>query len=330
MYSISRVVVTAVMLGASAVLSAQDFCSVMKHVRALSTTDFAATKGGSKSDNTWYVRQTLPGFRECQLTLLPKGSTTYTCQSAALDERAVEAAVWKQVAQIEQCLGSAVRLIGERNGSIASLFPNDELGTVMVNQWRNMTMEPGTGNILSSFVVSLTIFSASPKSESTADAAVENESVPEKGKPVVFADKGMFCPRLQKVIDAASRNFDPIKGKGAAKEGWDTTVKLPSLSRCTIESLGGTEPYYNCRASEQPDQETSLQDMDAATRLIDECLDDSWEVRTRMRNSGNVKLKRVDFWKGDSYPTVEVRQSDPSYDGDSWDVLVDVEIPDQR
>jgi hypothetical protein len=167
-----------------------------------------------------------------------------------------------------------------------------------------------------------------PAGASREEPAPRQGAAPaEPGKPRDFPKAEEFCPRFTRVLTAAADKFTAIRGKGDAEEGWDTTVKLPGLSHCKIEALGPPTPlvYYSCEVSEQSDEASGRADLESLRRLAAQCLDESWEIGEPKPRSNSWK---IELWKGEHEPDVELLLRGPGSYVKSWRLKLDINSPD--
>ena len=133
--------------------------------------------------------------------------------------------------------------------------------------------------------------------------------------PVTLPSAEQFCPPLRTVLDSATHAFQDIRGKGDRETGWDTSLKLPGLSRCAIASDTDSGPTYSCMLQSRSTPESSHSDFNSVKRLIASCLGTDWR-EGREHFVPGILLYMLFTRPG--YPYVHLELHAPSYSSDLW------------
>lgn len=299
-------------IGLAAPIHAQSHCDGLEAIVAASRSQFDAIRGPALSATSWRGTILLAGFSSCEVNLLKDAEVIYSCVTELPSRAASHAEQNRIAASLAECLGPEPSLKAMETDSIAmtTVLSSD---AAIVFSLSSMQSYSPTGDL---WTTRFQIGSSSPQTAAATGAPAEAPAVLPKGSDL--------CPQFLKVLTAASDGFRTIRTKGNEEAGWDTSLRLPGLSHCSVKVRYSGTLEYECDVASSMTREAATTNTAAATALITSCLGRDWEVNTRTRENDT----HIEFWKGNHEPTVELQLSDPAYTGDTWDLTLQIEEPE--
>ena len=311
------------------------FCPILSIVRAVAASDFASISGAQQQPGVWAATVTLPEFTRCVVRKDGGGAFHYVCESSPTEDAEVSRqALWRIAGEVSSCSNAALQLVGENGrGDVANFVASDHLGYVDVNLIKLFATDSEAGNIVKrAFRTELTVHATATRVGQIEGrpllVATPQPSGPHKPveNPLEVPSAANFCPKLTRVVTEADKRFAGIRARGSELSGWDTDLKLAGVSHCRIDPLG-VAFYYNCRVSSHTDRSASDADLGNFQTLVGGCLGEAWDQEVTRSSTLTSPEKTISYWKGDFYPTVELRQRAPTVSSDEWQIDFQVKMP---
>ena len=305
---------------AEAAESDQPFCKSLQTIRDGSSNHFIPLRVTESTPGMWSTRVTLAGFSKCNVNVTPgTGLSAVFCESSPLTaDQQSETQVWNVVKKIESCVPGQFTLMGQPSGTIAFLMGQAGQGSVSVMATTTIAAsKDGSLQVLPNITVSIL------EDASASPSADQNDTTADADPDINLPTEAQLCGPLKQVVESSNSKFQSIRGPGSEETGWDSNLKLPTLSKCKIRSSTDSDAYYDCRVSSRKSSGAAESDYFNILKLVSACVGPTWVSSSSGRPDGRkyTYLKEPNG-KGE----IEVRLGARDYAGE-YDTHLDVDTP---